>query len=142
MYANRLDLEKWLGVAEVQMLSCINADGTPDPSVILERLESASNEIDSFVSQRYTLPLASVPSDFKQHCCTIGRYWLMNRISEKDTRHNTDYERVLQRLALIANGKIQLAGNELRPTASESNGLLLGADLPIVRSGRADWSGF
>lgn len=105
-YADRGELVQRFGDIEVSALEDPVGSGIPDSAISEEALIDASDEIDSYILVRYSLPLPSVPQQLKRVCCDIARYRLYkDRPTEEIT---TRYNRSIKWLEQLAVGKVLL----------------------------------
>jgi phage gp36-like protein len=107
-YAAQSDMVNRFGNDEVMALTDRSQTGAIDPTVLGAALDTASAQIDTYLSGRYTLPLPIVPTFLVTVCCDLARYHLCvgsTRLSEEiDTR----YKDAVRFLELAATGKITL----------------------------------
>ena len=78
-------------------------------AVIATALADASNEIDSYLSGRYQLPLTDVPARLERDCITLALYYLYAgtpTTTPEDVRKR--YEDVNGFLKMVSAGKVQL----------------------------------
>ena len=76
--------------------------GIVNTAAVDRALTSASDEIDTYLGTRYTLPLAEVPGFLRQLCVDIALYRLAlsaDVLSEEHRRRYEDARSALQRLA-------------------------------------------
>ncbi len=105
-YATRQDYIRRFGIAELVQLVDRDQDDVEDPGVLDGAFADADAEIDSYLSARYALPLASVPPALARIACDIARYRLHdNRATEEVRVRYTDAVRFLNSLA---SGAVQL----------------------------------
>jgi len=107
MYASRNDLEARFGEGELQQLEMMQTVGNS----IEEALQDASEEIDSYISVRYVLPLPSTPSTLKRIACNIARYRLYFQQPTEEIENR--YKAEIDFLKRVADGKATL--NILNP---------------------------
>lgn len=100
----------------------------PDTRKLNRALTDASALIDSYLSSRYTLPLAVVPAVLVQHCCTIAFYYLCDQRASDQARDR--YREALAWLKDVMNGNVPV-GVDTDGAAPESG------DLPQVQSDAA-----
>src|SRR5579859_3746909 len=78
MYAVQQDLINLYGNVQFLMVSDRNGDGVTDSYngvfVADTALQGATDEIDSYLSNRYTMPLQEVPPALRDKCCDIAMY--------------------------------------------------------------------
>lgn len=76
MYATEADLKTRFGAQVIDDLK-LGREGGADPvNVVQVALQDAEEEINGYIGSRYSLPLASVPSNLKRIACDIARYRL------------------------------------------------------------------
>ena len=76
MYATEVDLKTRFGAQVIEELK-LGREGGADPvDVVQVALQDAEEEINGYIGSRYSLPLASVPSNLKRIACDIARYRL------------------------------------------------------------------
>ena len=107
MYASRNNLEARFGEGELQQLEMMQTVGNS----IEEALQDASEEIDSYISVRYVLPLPSTPSTLKRIACNIARYRLYFQQPTEEIENR--YKAEIDFLKRVADGKATL--NILNP---------------------------
>lgn len=83
-------------------------DGEADDTAVLRALQSASDEIDSFIGVRYRLPLAHVPGILRNHCVDIAVYRLALSADVLSEEHRRRYEDAIAHLKRLADGKATL----------------------------------
>lgn len=83
-------------------------DGAPDYEPIARALISASDEIDSYIGVRETLPLPRVPGILKQFCVDIAVYRLALSADVMTDEHRRRYQDTINHLARIATGAAAL----------------------------------
>lgn len=106
MYAEREDLTKRFGEAEIASLEDLNGTGSPDPGVSSGALADATGEVDSYLGVRYALPLPSCPIPLMLAVCDIARYRLYkDRPTEQVTYR---YEQALKWLGKLSHGTVTL----------------------------------
>lgn len=110
-------------------------DGAPDYPSIERALVSASDEIDSYIGVRETLPLPRVPGILTQFCVDIAVYRLALSADVLTDEHRRRYEDTIKHLARIAKGEAALnipadPDAPVDPDAPELNG-----PRPIVAEG-------
>lgn len=75
-YATLDELQVRFGVQEMLGIADRDLDGMVDTAVVTAAIEAASNLIDSYIGQRYALPLDTVPGTLKAACQDLARYEL------------------------------------------------------------------
>lgn len=79
------------------------------PAVQDAKLLQASEEIDGYLRDQYTLPLKSWGSDLVQRCCDIAAYRLVCTRGfnpERDGLYLENYQAATKWLTLVASGKV------------------------------------
>ena len=118
-YCVAADLEAAYGLEELlkcQPLAYPPADPPVlDTAAVDAAIQGATDEIDSYVMQRYRLPLAAAPAArLKRRCVDIAMYKLAVSVSGDDDLKRKRYEDALEWLEKVASGKALL---ESRPIA-------------------------
>lgn len=107
-YATLQDLNDQFDEREVIALTDRDGDGVPDASVVAKALLRASNDIDSYIAARFSLPLSVVPDKLTDLCCDIARYKLCGSgVTETEEVRNR-YKDALKALELIRDGKLDI----------------------------------
>ena len=106
MYATEADLKTRFGAQVIEELK-LGREGGADPiDVVQVALQDAEEEINGYIGSRYSLPLASAPSNLKRIACDIARYRLY---TEEPLEHITKlYEEAVNFLKLVATNKAHL----------------------------------
>lgn len=111
-YATLEELNRRFGTRELQILAPGDEPAGIDPDLIEAALNDAQAEIDSYIGQRYRIPLSSVPDVLVGVACDLARFRLYstNPTEEVMNRHN-------QRIAFlrdVSSGKagIPVEGNQ------------------------------
>lgn len=77
-----------------------------------EALQDATDEIDSYVGQRYVLPVSPAPRRLKQLCIDIAAYNLFTRrgfnADSVDGVLQTRYDKAIEWLRMLAKGGVSL----------------------------------
>lgn len=100
MYATEEDMIKRFG-HEIENLKAMLPEGA-----IAEALQDATEEIDSYVAVKYTLPLPSIPSTLQRIACNIARYRLYFQQPTDEVENR--YKAEIDFLKRIADGKAVL----------------------------------
>lgn len=100
MYATEEDLINRFG-NEVENLKAMLPEGA-----IAEALQDATEEIDSYVAVKYSLPLPSIPSTLQRIACNIARYRLYFQQPTDEVENR--YKAEIDYLKRIADGKAVL----------------------------------
>lgn len=114
-YATQQDLIDRFGEAELRELADRDGDDVIDAAVVGAALNDASNRIDSYIGQRYDLPLATTPPLLEQLCCDIARHRLFK--DDPPEIVSVNYNHALRALRDIADGRasLDLGGAEPAP---------------------------
>lgn len=88
------------------------------PEVINNAITAATEETDSYLSERYTVPFDPVPVLIKSLTADIARYRLFGSVGRPYNEDLTAdvhkrYENALKKLTLLANGSVKLTTVEL-----------------------------
>lgn len=105
-YATKADLEIRFGCDEIASLTDRNRDEEADDDVVAEALADATEEIDGYLANIYTLPLATVPGLIVRLACDVARYRLWKDAASEYVRWG--YEDAISTLGRIASGKMRL----------------------------------
>lgn len=73
MYATRQDMVDRYGLRELAALEDVHRTGQPDATVTERALSDASDEVDSYLFARYTLPLSGSSPTLVRVVCDIAR---------------------------------------------------------------------
>lgn len=112
-YATRADLEALYGVEEIaQRESMLPMDA------VERALTDAGAEVDSYLSGRYTLPLAPVPDNIRRHACVMARYYLLGDAATERARN--DYRDAVAYLRDVQAGRAVIAGVAAPTGASQA----------------------
>lgn len=127
-YAVQADLEKQFGLRELQTSSDRDGRGEIDVDVITKALTDATEEINSYVSGQYDLPLTTTPGRLVTICGDIALYKMSADIGVATDEKRKRYEDAVKWLTLLATGKVDLG----LPAVD-----VVSADLTIVAGGDA-----
>lgn len=126
MYATEQDIISIYGAA---FLADVLPDDADDSSAtVASALESASAEIDGYLSARYQLPLASQPVMLKRPAIDIATYILANRHSRLSETIENRYDQALELLAKISKGVVGLGKDEPKLDQSDGGASSSGSD--------------
>jgi phage gp36-like protein len=120
-YAVLDDIRTRYGDHYVYTIADRDGDDAIDTSAVDRILADASGLIDSYLAQRYTLPLTVVPDIIKRLSIDIAVYWLAidgGGAATDDKRQR--YEDAVDWLKMVANGKIDPIG-PLSSTVDDDN---------------------
>lgn len=119
-YATQQDMIDRFGTDEVRQLSDRSGSGSIDGTVVDQALADASDQIDSYIGGRYTLPLNHVPPVLTRVCVDIARYQLYDIAAPEQIAER--YKANLQWLTQVAKGTVRLGldSAETAPASSDS----------------------
>ncbi|ECV4485562.1 DUF1320 family protein [Salmonella enterica] len=102
---------------------------TPNEKKLAQALSDAGALADSYLSAKYSLPLAVVPQVLVQHCCAIAFYYLCDQQATDQARDR--YREALTWLREVKNGSIPIGVDEAG-SAPESDDLpQMQAEAPV-----------
>lgn len=108
MYAQRADMIARFGESEVVLLTDRARNGQIDDAVLAAALQTATDEVDVYLSGRYPLPLPTAPRILIGVACDIARYRLVgNEVNETDPIRQR-YHDAVRLLENLATGKVKL----------------------------------
>jgi phage gp36-like protein len=126
VYASTQDIAGRYGQ---DMLDAIDRDGDSqaDTDALDMALADASALIDSYLSQRYTLPLPVVPEALKRACVDVALYQTVREGTKASEDYRLRYEDAVVWLRDLATGKAaldlpapqQATGNQIRVGSAE-----------------------
>ncbi len=125
-YCTQTDLETRFGADEMLELTDRDADGVADTGVLDMAIADAGNTIDTYVSKRYDLPLASTPARLTKIACDLVRYALHKE--DPPTRVEAAYKDAMASLRDIGAGRalLDIAGTE--PTGAQDDVIVEGPE--------------
>ncbi|EBT8313111.1 DUF1320 domain-containing protein [Salmonella enterica] len=127
MYASAQDMrDRYENIDDLLKLP-----GTDDlnEKKLTQALNDAGALADSYLSAKYTLPLAVVPQVLVQHCCAIAFYYLCDQQPSDQARDR--YREALTWLREVKNGGISIGVDETG-SAPESDDLpQMQAEAPV-----------
>ncbi|HGK5379306.1 TPA: gp436 family protein [Salmonella enterica subsp. enterica serovar Birkenhead] len=127
MYASEQDMrDRYNNLDELLM-----QPGTDDlnEKKLMQALSDAGALADSYLSAKYTLPLAVVPQVLVQHCCAIAFYYLCDQQASDQARDR--YREALTWLREVKNDSIPIGVDEAG-SAPESDDLpQMQAEAPV-----------
>ncbi len=106
-YASWQDISDLYGQSAL-VVADHDRDGAPDYGPITRALISASDEIDSYIGARFTLPLDRIPGLLTQFCVDIAVYRLALSADVLTDEHRRRYDDRIKHLKLIADGTATL----------------------------------
>jgi len=116
-YASEQDIIDIYGAPRLDMLADIDANGTRDAAKIERALNTASDVIDGYISNRYALPLPRASGVLRDCCVSIAVYRMASdpTLMGEDVRQR--YEDAIAFLKDVAKG---VAGLGSIPTSAQS----------------------
>lgn len=127
-YATKADIDEIYGP---DFLTGLLDDGVDPVSAAASALSSACDEIDAYISARYSLPLASNPAALKMPAINIAVYILANRHTTLTEAIIKRYDDAIGLLKRIGDGKAGLGSSEPAVSTGEEasqNGAAFFAD--------------
>lgn len=123
MYASAQDMRDRYD--NLDMLLLQPDSDAPNEKKLTQALTDAGALIDSYLSAKYTLPLAVVPQVLAQHCCAIAFYYLLDQQATDQARDR--YRDALTWLREVKSGSIPIG-------VDEAGGAPESDDLPQMQS--------
>jgi phage gp36-like protein len=105
-YCTRQDLIDRFGEDELVQLTDRQGSGIIDDATLTRAIADADDEINAWLSGRYALPLAVVPSALARVACDIARYYLYDD-AMIDLVENR-YKQAIEWLKAVGSGRINL----------------------------------
>ena len=103
-YATDAQLQTYFGSEQYLIAADRDGDGSPDTGVVADVIAKASEEIDSYLCVRYTLPLATVPGILLGICCDIWMYRISINSPAMTDEKRRRYEDAIGWLKSVAKG--------------------------------------
>lgn len=129
-YATLADLTDRFGGDELLRWCDRDADGEPDPDYVARLLADAGGEIDSYLSGRYALPLASTEPVLVKIACDLVRLAYQAGGSEVPPVVETAAKQARQMLRDLADGRAVLASTAPAGQPAQG-GALFSAPKPV-----------
>lgn len=113
-YAALQDMQDIYGQEQVLLVADRNGDGAIDinsdsTSVVDAALAGATDEIDSYLSNRYQMPLQEVPTVLRDKCVDLAMYRLAGAVPGQQTDdRRARYKDAITWLQSVAAGKVDL----------------------------------
>lgn len=115
-YATQADLERLFGIDEINQLSDRDNDTINDFGVIDGALDDATSEINSYIANKYAVPLSSVSDYMKKVCSDIARFHLHKDAATQEVVYR--YERAINWLKDLSAGRAVLTDASAVPLPS------------------------
>lgn len=122
MYIQEADMVNRFGQDEIaQLTNRTNPlSGTYDATTLDQVISDAEAELNSYLADRYTLPLPTVPEVLPRLCCDIARFYLWGeRANEVVTLR---YQNAIKFLLQVASGAITLGLDATDKTQTMASG--------------------
>lgn len=107
-YATSSDIEMIYGPEILDAVADRDRSGRRNELAIQAALDSASAEIDTYIGNRYTTPLDSVPPYIRQVCVDITVYRLALDVAPRTEEMRLRYQDAIAYLKAVSEGKIDL----------------------------------
>lgn len=106
-YCELDDIKKLLDPKQVIALSDDDLDGDPDAEIIAAVIAAADSNIDSYLANRYTVPIFPVPEILKKYSAILSIYHLFDRrqLALIPEKWQNGYDYVIEELTKIADGE-------------------------------------
>jgi phage gp36-like protein len=132
MYATQSDIVTLYG-QNALVVADHNRDGVADSAAVTRALTSASDEIDTYLAARYTLPLASTPEVLRYIGQDLAHFYLYQ--SEPPTWVQTRFDAARKTLRDIQTGVLPLGIDTTGATVTQTP-----QDLPQFNAGSKDFA--
>lgn len=107
-YATRADIDELYGTELLARLTDDRRAGEADQTKVDRGLEAADNIVNSYISERYTLPLPVVPGALRECAVDIAVYKIALSTTKRTPEMRTRYEDAIALLERIGCGKAGL----------------------------------
>ena len=131
-YATRADLVARFGEQEIASLEDPDNTGA-GLRISSDALSDATEEINSYVAVRYSVPLASVPAPLSRACCDVARFRLYKDRPTEEVKYR--YERTIKWLEQLAAGKVSLTFTAPLPPDQAAQASIPAAPVSMVDTG-------
>ena len=118
-YCAQADIEEQLSQSELVQLTDDADAGVVDTSVVARAIADADDEINSFLQERYTVPLSPVPGLIRKLSVDLAVYNLYSRRDLDAPVRTKRYEDATRLLKALARGDASLG---LEPPPAEAHG--------------------
>lgn len=115
-YITQADLELYLSEERLRMLTDDDKSGTVDSIVVGEAIDGAESEVDMYLANAYSLPLATVPSMVAEWATQLTTFRLFLRRGQVPEQIAELAKTARAQLLLVSQGKIKLDGLDLSNT--------------------------
>ena len=107
-YITRDDIIASIGESDFVLLADRDHDGMADDAVVTRAITAAESEVNSYVAQRYQLPLAETPPVLVQVTVDIAIYRLADTPDRMTENHRKRYEDARGWLTKLAQNTVRL----------------------------------
>ena len=118
-YCAQADIEEQLSQSELIQLTDDADAGVVDASVVARAIADADDEINSYLQERYTVPLSPVPGLIRKLSVDVSIYNLYSRRDLDAPVRTKRYEDDVKLLRSLAKGEASLG---LEPPPAEAHG--------------------
>lgn len=108
VYCTQADIEEQLSTSELVQLTDDAGSGSVDTTVVDRAIADADDEINSYLQERYTVPLSPVPGLVRKLSVDLAVYNLHSRRGIDDAVRTQRYENVVKLLRSLAKGEASL----------------------------------
>lgn len=125
-YATRVDIDTLYGSRLLLTIADTDVDGVVDEALVARAIADSAGVIDSYLSVRYDLPLATVPDFLRRICVNIAVYTIAIDGDRLTDEYRRRYEDAIDHLKRIADGKAGLGlqqGEDGADTADQRGGM-------------------
>lgn len=131
MYASREDMINRFSETEVNQLESMHTDGF---KAMQDALTDATQEMNSYIGAKYTLPLPEVTQHLTIICCNIARYRLFYGKATEEVEKR--YEEAIRWLEKVAAGKAVITFSQPL-TATQEDVLNTNPQTPVTVSNKS-----
>jgi len=123
-YTSLSDITKAIDEDKLQQLTDDDDTGSINEDIILSVIDEATEEINLYLRERYSLPLEETPKIIRQLCNTIAIYYLYLRRHDVPEKHEKAYKNAIKVLDKLSTGKVTLnkSQSDSGPRASKARG--------------------
>jgi phage gp36-like protein len=125
-YVTAADLTARYGALALLQLTDRDSIGVADPGMVDAACADATELMDGYLGERYSLPLTPVTGIVKGWACTIA--WFKLNVSSPPPEVRTAYLDVIDQLSQARTGKLILQANGVPDAATPVNGAVLATD--------------
>jgi len=141
-YSTASDIQDRIGIDRLVELADQDGDGVPDSALVVQAIADADAEIDSYLTGRYSTPVASATPLLKRLSVSIAIFLLSSRPGLRPTEDDKRrYDADRQLLTRLRDGQISLPGvSERTGTDDKTNlGVTDGAERVFGRDNLEDF---